>query len=108
VVRIIQGKKFWRGGVQTKNCDKKHVKRPRPARPVGNFRRCSASATACMVHCPRLCVEGMTNLGLILLLILLVLLSAAAGSIWGCHSIFSVAGLGLLLVILIIVLLVRG
>jgi hypothetical protein len=34
--------------------------------------------------------------------------SAAPGSILGCHSIFSVAGLGLLLVILIIVLLVRG
>jgi len=34
--------------------------------------------------------------------------SAAAGSIWGRHSIFSVAGLGLLLVILIIVRLVPG
>ena len=63
-------------------------------RPVGIFRCCIADATAGMVHHARLCIEGMTNMGLILFLILLVLLFGG--------------GLGFLLVIVIIVLLVRG
>jgi hypothetical protein len=78
------------------------------ARPVGIFRRCSVGATACMVHRLHLCIEGMTNVGLILLLILLVLVFGGGGFYLGPPFHLFGGGLGLLLVIVIIVLLVRG
>jgi hypothetical protein len=83
-------------------------RRGSPERPVGIFRRCSAGATACMVHRPRLCIEGMTNMGLILILILLVLLFGGGGFYLGAPFHLFGGGLSLLLVIVIIVLLVRG
>jgi hypothetical protein len=82
--------------------------RGQQAQPVGIFRRCSAGATACMVHRTRLCIEGMTNMGLILLLILLVFVFGGGGFYLGPPFHLFGGGLGLLLVIVIIVLLFRG
>ena len=81
--------------------------RGRPAQSVGIFRRCSVGATTCMVHGARLCIEGMTNMGLILFLILLVLLFGGGGFYLGAPFHLFGGGLSLLLVIVIIVLLVR-
>jgi len=61
-----------------------------------------------MVHRARLCIEGMTNIGLILLLILLVLVFGDGGFYLGLPFHLFGGGLGLLLVIVIIVLLFRG
>ena len=79
-----------------------------PARRLGVFRRCCGGAIASKVHGLRLCIKGMTNLGLILFLILLVLLFGGGGFYLGPPFHLFGGGFGLLLVIVIVVLLVRG
>ena len=61
-----------------------------------------------MVRRLHLCIEGMKNVGLILLLILLVLVFGDGGFYLGLPFHLFGGGLGLLLVIVIIVLLFRG